>query len=146
MKKQNEPLGGTTLKVYLKLLMLNKPVGVRELQRLMNFKSPSTSKYHLDKLLQLGYVIKDEKGNYIPRKNENNIISLYVSFLGLLIPRFILYAVFVTTFITIYLVLKWPNIDIISISISLLAAIFLWIEGIKAYNILKTLKKINILS
>ena len=142
MKNKNEIIGGTILKVYLKLLTLNRPVGIREMQRIMKFKSPSTSKYHLDKLFELGYVTKTETGNYVANKNVNSVVSLYVSFLGLLIPRFVLYAVFISTFMILYLAINWPKIDIIPTIISIIVAILLWIEGIKAYNVLKTLKEI----
>jgi len=141
MSKKDEILGGTTLRVYLKLLALNRPVGIRELQRIMKFKSPSTSKYHLDKLLELGYVKRTEDGSYIAKKTKNNITFIYVHILGMLIPRFILYATFVTTFIIVYLMIDWPRVDFLAVIISVISSVILWIEGIRAYSMLKMLQK-----
>jgi|GEM_PF-1549055 transcriptional regulator, ArsR family len=46
-------LKGKTPQVYLYMLKRNEPVGVREVQRDLDFSSPSVASYHLDKLISL---------------------------------------------------------------------------------------------
>jgi DNA-binding transcriptional ArsR family regulator len=55
---------GTTLRVYWEVFKSPRPVGVREVQRLIRFSSPSTALYHLEKLRELGVARKDEHGRY----------------------------------------------------------------------------------
>ena len=45
---------GTTLKVYKFLLKHNQAIGVRELQRSLEFSSPSVAAHHLNKLEEWG--------------------------------------------------------------------------------------------
>ncbi len=53
-------LKGNTLRVYWYVMNANKQtVGVREVQRALNFSSPTLALYHLDKLKDLGLVSKD---------------------------------------------------------------------------------------
>jgi predicted transcriptional regulator len=44
------------------LLLKNDEVGVRELQKVLGFKSPSTAKHHLDRLVELGLAEKTLNG------------------------------------------------------------------------------------
>ncbi|MEB3755371.1 MAG: hypothetical protein GSR79_00700, partial [Desulfurococcales archaeon] len=60
-RTSSDPLlatGGTSLRVYLYLLQVNRPIGIRELQRSMGFKSPTTARHHLERLVDLGLVEK----------------------------------------------------------------------------------------
>jgi DNA-binding transcriptional ArsR family regulator len=80
-----EALGGTALRVYLYLLTAGRPVGVRELQRALGFKSPSTARHHLERLVSLGLAERDTRG-YKAIKPQG-ILAEYVVVSGKMIPR-----------------------------------------------------------
>ncbi|HZT34798.1 MAG TPA: hypothetical protein VFA15_02685, partial [Nitrososphaera sp.] len=62
--KIEEQLKGKTLQVYMYMIKRKEPVGVREVQRDLDFSSPSVANYHIDKLVQLALVGQDEYGRY----------------------------------------------------------------------------------
>ena len=47
-------LRGKTWKVYWVLLKVGRPMSVRELQKALNFSSPSVAQHHLERLRDLG--------------------------------------------------------------------------------------------
>ncbi len=81
-------LGGTSLKVYFYLLEASKdgPVGVRELQRALGFRSPSSAKHHLDRLVDLGLAEKIVGGEYRALSPRGGLFSLFFAFLGRTLP------------------------------------------------------------
>src|SRR6266571_7462148 len=95
---RNDPeyvLRGKTLKVYLYLLRHKQARGVSEVQHALGFSSPSIAVHHLDKLLRLGVVSKDEFGSYIlERKIDSSILQGFVNIGSLILPRFAFYAGF----------------------------------------------------
>ena len=102
-------LRGNTLKVYLYLLKTNKPVGVREVQRALGFSSPSLAYYHLEKLVSMGLVVK-RYGDYIVKKDiDVDILRGFIRLGGLIIPRFILYAVLFTTILAYLILNPYPR-------------------------------------
>ena len=80
-----EALGGTALRVYLYLLTAGRPVGVRELQRALGFKSPSTARHHLERLVNLGLAERGPRGYRAVR--PHGILAEYVVVSGRMIPR-----------------------------------------------------------
>ena len=123
-------LGGTSLRVYLLLASSKEPLGVREVQRRMGFKSPSTAKHHLDRLVELGLAEK-KGGGYVARIGPEEIFEGYTRLLGELVPRLIPYAVFVTATLILYLALNWPNVDPGLALIGGIASGLLWFEGLR---------------
>ncbi|MFQ5941688.1 MAG: hypothetical protein ACE5KA_08340, partial [Nitrososphaerales archaeon] len=59
-----QELKGKTLEVYIFMLKKNEGVGVREVQRELNFSSPSVANYHIEKLLSLKLASQDQYGRY----------------------------------------------------------------------------------
>ncbi|MEB3756558.1 MAG: LexA family transcriptional regulator [Desulfurococcales archaeon] len=87
-RTSNDPLlatGGTSLRVYLYLLQANRPMGIRELQRSMGFKSPTTARHHLERLVELGLVERKLNG-YIALKPKGILGELFVH-TGKVFPR-----------------------------------------------------------
>jgi len=80
-------LSGTALRVYLYMLR-RRVVGVREVQRALGLKSPSTAKHHLDRLVSLGLAVKTSEG-YAACRPRTGLLSLYIVASGRLIPRLI---------------------------------------------------------
>jgi len=121
-----------TLKIYVTLLESSKPLGVRDIARILNIPV-STVHYHLRKLEDLG-VIKPESLGYIvinPLKLEEYII------LGRkLTPKLMIYSFFFLgiTIGELLLILfrRWITYDSIIVMITALTAfIILFYEGFK---------------
>ena len=63
-----EELNATTFQTYVYLVKVGKPVGPRDLMRGANLSSPSVAYRNLQKLMDLGLVVKDEYGNYVVKE------------------------------------------------------------------------------
>jgi len=64
----SEELEGITLTVYLQVIKKGKPVGPRDVMKAANLSSPSVAYRHLQKLEDLGYLQKNEYGEYVAKK------------------------------------------------------------------------------
>ena len=131
---------GTTLRVYVYMLKMARPVGVREVQRAMGFKSPSTALYHISKLLDQGLVVKDGDGYKALSTSSITTLAMFKRMGRILVPRLLFYAVFFTVatalFISVSLttsfLFSFPGI--FALIIGLLASIFMWIETIRLWR------------
>jgi DNA-binding transcriptional ArsR family regulator len=101
-----EELKGTTLEVYRFLLKSSKPVGAREIQRALNFSSPSLAAYHLSKLEEIGLVRK-ENGEFIIAKN---LLEDCIRVNRFLIPRYLFYSIFAALALVVELTFFRPAI------------------------------------
>jgi hypothetical protein len=63
-KAANEELEGITLSVYLHVVKKGKPVGPRDVMKSANLSSPSVAYRHLQKLEDMGYLQKNDYGEY----------------------------------------------------------------------------------
>jgi hypothetical protein len=98
-------LKGTTLRVYWEVFKSSRPVGVREVQRLVHFSSPSTALYHLEKLRELGVARKDEHGRYeIVDQIRPSQFRMFLRIGRVILPRFVFYAVFFVGALVMYLI------------------------------------------
>jgi Uncharacterized protein conserved in archaea len=80
MEREDElyKLRGKTLQVYIYMLRAGRPVGVRELQRALGFSSPSVA-HHLEKLREMGLVLRDEGNRYlVQEKVDVGILKMFV--------------------------------------------------------------------
>lgn len=128
-------LKGKTLQVYLYLLKRDEPVGVREIQRDLNFSSPSVASYHLDKLMGISLIAKDEYGRYyIVKKAEISILESFVSILGYTIPRLTFFAIFFTTLLITYLIVNYSSLNIHALIFATIASIAFWFETIRLWR------------
>ena len=128
-------LRGKTLQVYLYLLRRGEAIGVRELQRILGFSSPSVAHHHLEKLKDMGLVSRDERGRYrVVEKVDIGVLKMFVMIGGRLIPRMIFYAVFITTLLILYLARNIPSPDPHAAALGILASLFLWIETIRLWR------------
>jgi len=92
-------LRGTTLLVYWYLIVnRRRNVGPREIQRVLNLRSPSTVLFHLNKLVSMNLVQSDGFGSYrVSTVKKVGIMQSFVSAFNFLIPKPLLYALFSTT-------------------------------------------------
>ncbi len=131
-------LKGKTLLVYMYILRANQPsVGVREVQRALNFSSPSVSAYHLNKLKDLG-LVESIRGDYnLVREVKVGVLRQFVTLGGIMLPRFLFYAVLVTTMLVTY-VIQFPMMptrqNITTLILGAVPAIILWYETVRIWR------------
>jgi predicted DNA-binding transcriptional regulator len=97
-------LKGNTLLVYLHLVRNQNPVGAREIQRELNFSSPTLAVYHLEKLCTLGLVQKNQDGYVLAKEVKIGALSQVVKFGSFILPRYIFYTAFFSILLFCYVV------------------------------------------
>ena len=85
----NEDLNASTFQTYMYLVKVGKPVGPRDVMRGANLSSPSVAYRNLQKLVDLGLVVKDEYSNYVVKEKAN--MKGYMWFGKTLMPTFIIF-------------------------------------------------------
>ena len=99
-----EELNATTFQTYVYLVKVGKPVGPRDVMRGANLSSPSVAYRNLQKLMDLGLVVKDPYGNYVVKEKMG--MKGYVWVGKTLIPSFAIFGfIFVGVLITKIVVL-----------------------------------------
>ena len=78
---------GIALDIYRFMLTSNKPVGVRELSRVLELSSPSVAQHHLHRLEDMGFV-KRECGGFVVNKV---VLEHCIKISRFLIPRYFFY-------------------------------------------------------
>jgi DNA-binding transcriptional ArsR family regulator len=113
--------------------MLNhkEPIGVRELQRDLKLSSPGLASYHLEKLVRLGLVAKNDRGDYFAvHEMKSDLIGATVRIRRLRLPRYLFYSVFYTTLFFIYLLFFYdsPLERLFLLTLGATGSVFLWYE------------------
>jgi len=131
-------LKGKTLLVYMHMLKKpGEPVGVRKVQRDLGFSSPSVSSYHLNKLQDLG-LIENEFGDYkLVREIKVGVLRQFITFGGIMLPRYLFYAVLMTTMLVTYLIqspLTPTRETFTTIIMGLVPNVILWYETVKIWR------------
>ncbi|RLF09717.1 MAG: LexA family transcriptional regulator [Thermoprotei archaeon] len=137
---RHQALSGTTLKVYIALLRAGRPLGVREVQRSLGFRSPSTALYHLNKLVEMGYVAKAGDGYEAVAKEEAGVLALFDRVGTLLVPRLLFYALFFTfSLIGYFYLTSTSNLHSLfhfyfAFSVTAVAAALMWYEAVRLWR------------
>ena len=79
-------------------------MGIREIQRKLEFSSPALATYHLEKLESLHLIRKTSKGYVLEKKVKIGALAQVVKFGSLLLPRFVFYVALFGTLFVLYLV------------------------------------------
>ncbi|MGA2681666.1 MAG: hypothetical protein ABSF44_07695 [Candidatus Bathyarchaeia archaeon] len=87
--EQNEGLNASTFQTYMYLVKVGKPVGPRDVMRGASLSSPSVAYRNLQKLVDLGLVIKDEYSNYVVKEKVNMRGYMWVG--KTLMPSFVIF-------------------------------------------------------
>jgi len=93
-----EELNATLFQTYVFIVKAGKPVGPRDLMRGANLSSPSVAYRNLQRLIDLGLVVKDDYGNYVVKEKVSLKGYFWVG--KMLVPRF---AIFGLVFIGVLL-------------------------------------------
>jgi len=137
---ESELKGKTLLVYWFMLKSQSSPVGVREIQRALGFSSPSVAAHHLDKLLSLGLIEKNLRGEYfLAREVKVGVLTFFTRLGRFMIPRYLFYSVWFTTMLLVYLALYVRTAGIIGAN-TLIAIIFgvsacliFWFETIRLW-------------
>ncbi len=86
----DEKLEGTTFTVYSYAVKAGRPVGTRDVMRGAKLSSPSVAYRHLQKLEAMGYLQKNEYGEYVVKEKVN--IRGYIWVGRRLVPRTLFYS------------------------------------------------------
>jgi hypothetical protein len=131
-------LKGKTLLVYMHILRNpDEAVGVREIQRKLGFSSPSVSSYHLNKLQDLGLVV-NEYGDYkLIKEVKIGVLKQFINLGGVMLPRYLFYAVLMTTMLITFIVQK-PIVlkreSITTLVMGFVPTVILWYETIRLWR------------
>ena len=131
-------LKGKTLLVYMHILKARKEtVGVREVQRTLGFSSPSVAAYHLQKLQDLG-LVENAYGDYrLIKEVKLGVLRSFVTLGGVMLPRYLFYAVLVTSMLVTFLIM-FPFIPtreyITTFVMGLVPTALFWFETIKIWR------------
>ena len=84
-----DQLTASAFHTYVYLVKAGKPDGPREVMRGANLTSPSVAYRNLQKLIDIGLVIKDEYGNYVVKEKVG--LKGYVWLGKTIVPRFVVF-------------------------------------------------------
>lgn len=97
--ENDEELNAATFQTYVYLVKVGKPVGPRDVMRGANLSSPSVAYRNLQKLVDLGLVVKDSYNNYVVKEKVG--MKGYVWVGKTLMPTFAIFGfIFVGVLIT----------------------------------------------
>lgn len=133
------PLSSKDLEAYLKLRQLNEPVTVRGFQRLMGYNSPGKAERVLKRLERLGLVERTCSSEYMAKKNLPPELASYMVIRGIVVPRTLVYAVYATVTVTVYILLAKPPLSLMILLTAL--AIPYWLESLHSLILLRRMKK-----
>lgn len=132
-------LKGKTLVVYWYLLQQpSRSVGVREVQRALNFSSPSIAVHHLEKLEDLGLIRKKPTGEYVLKEEVKiGILKFFIRMGRFLVPRYLFYSVLFSTMLATYTIICvvgriLPNFY--AFTFGLIASVAFWLETIRVWR------------
>ncbi len=135
-----EEIRGTTLKVYLYILRSGRDnIGVREVMRALNMKTPSHAYYHLDKLVRHGLLERRHGEYYLVKSVRLDFLREYIIIGGSIVPKFMFYTSFFLTILIFTLLFPRPYelFWYVSLASSLTASIYgLW-ESIRSWRRLR---------
>jgi DNA-binding transcriptional ArsR family regulator len=130
-------LKGNTLRAYWALLNSeNEVIGVRELQRQLGFSSPALAAYHLNKLEDLGLVVK-ERGDYrLVREVKVGILKQFIKLGTFMLPRYALYATMFTTLLVFFVsqLKEFSFYSVFALIFGVLGTVILWYETVRIWR------------
>ena len=129
-------LKGNTLRVYWALLDAKDGVmGVRALQRQLGFSSPTLAAYHLNKLVDLDLVTKENSDYRLVRQVRVGVLRQFIKLGTFLLPRYVLYAI-MFTLLLVFLVTQIKRLSFFSsfaLVLGVLSTVISWYETIRAW-------------
>jgi hypothetical protein len=140
----DQELDGNTLRIYVALANSDKPLGPREITRIVHLSSPSVAYRNLQKLEELGLIEKNSFGEYAVKQKQKVKGHFWVG--GKLFPRQLFYAFFFIGILSIEAVIAtmrlingepFPYDFILLIIVTATSTVLFLLEG----TLLRLLKK-----
>lgn len=129
---------GNTQIVYWFLLRSDESHSAREIQRKTGISSSSLALHHLNKLINLGLVKKNQHGEYsVARKVDVGLLSLFSGKGKSFIPRFVFYAAFSSGLLISSIYMFYYRLNTASLFLILSTAIFsliFWFESLRIWK------------
>lgn len=121
--------------VYLYLLKHRTALGSSEVQRKLGLSTPSLAVHHLDKLISLGLVERNEAGAYVlVRKVNVGVLSLFIQFGELTLPRLGFFAGFFSGLTILYATYGGGLSNPLGLLIGVGASAVLWYETLTIWR------------
>jgi hypothetical protein len=128
-------LTGKTLELYVYLLKQRHSLTLAEIHRELGFSTPSLVLHHLEKLILIGVVSKDENGKYVlERKVDVDVLMNFVTIGNRMFPRLALYSCFFLVIAFAYLFLSYGNLNLLAIIGTLGSALVLTYESFRTWK------------
>lgn len=133
-------LRGKAWKVYWLLLKTGRPMSVREVEKALRFSSPSVAHHHLEQLINIGLVEKQEVGgNYaLVSEVKIGVLRHFIKLGRLMFPRYFFYALFSSAFYATYLTLFLENLtrgSLFIIAFGAIVSVVFWYEAIRFWRL-----------
>ena len=109
-RDKKEELQGITLNVYLYAVKKDKAVGPRDVMKSVNLSSPSVAYRHLQKLEDVGYLKKNEYGEYVVANKAR--IRGHIWLGKSLMPKMWLYSLIFLAILIVELAILWVHYSI----------------------------------
>lgn len=133
-------LRGKAWKVYWLLLKTGRPMSVREVEKALRFSSPSVACHHLEQLIHIGLVEKQEiGGNYaLVGEVKIGVLRHFIKLGRLVFPRYFFYALFSSAFYVAYLTLFLETLtreNLFIIAFGAIVSVVFWYEAIRFWRL-----------
>ena len=133
-------LKGKAWNVYWLLLKNGQPMSVREVARALRFSSPSVANHHLEQLIQIGLVERQEiGGNYaLVGEVKIGVLRHFVKLGRMMFPRYFFYALFSSAFYVTYLTLFIETVTqetLFVIAFGAIVSTIFWYEAVRVWRL-----------
>jgi DNA-binding transcriptional ArsR family regulator len=112
------------------IVLEKAPVGLRDVQRLVGFSSPSSALYHLDRLTNQGLISKDQEGRYrVAKYIKRGLLNSFILLGRHLVPKSLVYALLLS--IVDFAIFYFSNLRsemLLALTPALLATLIFWYE------------------
>jgi hypothetical protein len=127
---------GNTLRAYMQVLK-HGPCELREVQRALGLSTASLAFYHLNKLLEAGYVRQDEYGRYIAAEGAIGDVLVGYSKVGsAIVPQLAFFAVLFSVLIAYFSYEALSSAGYVALLVATAAgsALVLWYETFRVWR------------
>ncbi len=125
--EHNEELEGITLSVYMYVVKKGKPVGPRDVVKGASLSSPSVAYRHLQKLEDLGYLEKNNYGEYVTKNKAQVRGYLWIG--KRMFPKMLFYALVFLSILIFELIVFALHYSVENFEFKVFFALLLLITG-----------------
>lgn len=123
----SKELEGITLNVYLYIVKKGKQLGPRDVMKGLHLSSPSVAHRHLQKLEDLGYLKKDNYGQYLVKEKASIKGSIWIG--QRLVPKMLIYAIVFLSILVVELVVFAIHFQVETLEIRIFYSLLIIVTG-----------------